>query len=182
MLFLLCLATTALGLAPVTTPTVTRRETFGAAAGLVALIQTPAFADEEAPVVEAPPAEVEFPKDWGLTSDYYTDAAKVVNHMRIATNLDKGAPNIELIAQNTKKEMSEFVAFYRYLLFFSPSLPLRRFTNVAGKQSFSTLYTAINVLAGHYTSYGPKIPVPAKRRTRLMQEYAEVEKNIKRRR
>ena len=58
----------------------------------------------------------------------------------------------------------------------------RRFTNVSGKQSFSTLYTAINVLAGHYTSYGPKFPVPEKRRKRLFQEYAEVEKNIKKRR
>ena len=49
-------------------------------------------------------------------------------------------------------------------------------------RSFSTLYTAINVLAGHYTSYGPKFPVPEKRRKRLFQEYAEVEKNIKKRR
>jgi photosystem II Psb27 protein len=39
-----------------------------------------------------------------------------------------------------KKEMIDFVSFYR------------RFNNVAGRQSFSTLYTAINVLAGHYTS------------------------------
>lgn len=35
---------------------------------------------------------------------------------------------MEKIALNTKKEMTDFVAFYR------------RFTNVAGKQSFSTLY------------------------------------------
>lgn len=33
----------------------------------------------------------------------------------------------------------------------------RRFNNVAGKPSFSTLYTAINVMAGHYASYGPKV-------------------------
>lgn len=43
-------------------------------------------------------------------------------------------------------------------------------------------YTSINVLAGHYASYGPKFPVPEKRRKRLYQEYAEVEKNIKKRR
>merc|ERR1711939_1056094 len=78
--------------------------------------------------------------DWGITSDYYTDAAKVVAHMRLATSLEKGAPNMEMIALNCKKEMIDFVSFYR------------RFTNVSGKQSFSTLYTAINVLAGHYTN------------------------------
>merc|ERR1712091_708436 len=55
-----------------------------------------------------------------------------------------------------KKEMIDFVSFYR------------RFTNVSGKQSFSTLYTAINVLAGHYTSYGPKFPVPEEREARLL--------------
>jgi len=146
--------------------------TLGAFAAAVAL---PAFADD-APAAAPPaegeeaPAPVEFPKDWGITSDYYTDAAKVVAHMRLATSLEKGAPNMELIALNCKKEMIDFVSFYR------------RFTNVSGKQSFSTLYTAINVLAGHYTSYGPKFPVPEKRRKRLFQEYAEVEKNIKKRR
>ena len=120
--------------------------TLGAFAAAVAL---PAFADDApaAPPAEAEaPAPVEFPKDWGITSDYYTDAAKVVAHMRLATSLEKGAPNMELIALNCKKEMIDFVSFYR------------RFTNVSGKQSFSTLYTAINVLAGHYTSYGPSSP------------------------
>ena len=45
-------------------------------------------------------------------------------------SLEKGAPNMEKIALNCKKEMIDFVSFYR------------RFTNVSGKQSFSTLYTA----------------------------------------
>ena len=64
---------------------------------------------------------------------------------------------MDTINKNMKKEMVDFVSFYR------------RFSNVAGKQSFSTLYTAINVLAGHYTSYGTKFPVPEKRRKRLYQ-------------
>ena len=58
---------------------------------------------------EEAPAPVEFPKDWGITSDYYTDAAKVVAHMRLATSLEKGAPNMEMIALNCKKEMIDFV-------------------------------------------------------------------------
>lgn len=39
---------------------------------------------------------------------------------------------MEAINKNMKKEMVDFVSFYR------------RFNNVSGKQSFSTLYTAIN--------------------------------------
>eukprot|EP01031_Cornospumella_fuschlensis_P025378 gene25378-30645_t len=50
------------------------------------------------------------------------------------------------------------------------------------QQSFSLLYTSINVLAGHYTSYGLKFPVPEKRRRRLLQELADIEKAVKKRR
>ncbi len=169
----LCItAVASLAPAPQKPLTVSRRDIAATLGAGIAAIALPALADEVAapPAEEEAPAPVEFPKDWGITSDYYTDAAKVVAHMRLATSLEKGAPNMEMIALNCKKEMIDFVSFYR------------RFTNVSGKQSFSTLYTAINVLAGHYTSYGPKFPVPEKRRKRLFQEYAEVEKNIKKRR
>lgn len=66
--------------------------------------------------------------------------------------------------------MNDFVSYYR------------RFQGIAGKQSFSLLYTSINVLAGHYTSYGTKFPVPEKRKKRLMQEFNDIEKNIRKRR
>jgi photosystem II Psb27 protein len=110
----------------------------------------------------------EYPKDWGLTFKYEDDASKVRNHMLIATGLAKGADNMEDFGKNMKKEMVDFVSYYR------------RFPKVAGKPSFSTLYTSINVLAGHYTSYGFKYPLPEKRRKRLYQEYAEIEKSLRR--
>ena len=53
--------------------------------------------------------------------------------------------------------MNDFVSYYR------------RFNGINGKQSFSLLYTSVNVLAGHYTSYGVKFPVPEKRKKRLLQ-------------
>uniref|UniRef100_A0A7S3NKQ6 Photosystem II 11 kDa protein n=1 Tax=Aureoumbra lagunensis TaxID=44058 RepID=A0A7S3NKQ6_9STRA len=177
LLFVLPLGAEALSLVPskavsANNVNLDRREMFSVCGALgVACLADRAVADDEATPV-APPAPVvaELPTNYGITQDYYTDAAKVVAHMRLATSLDKGSPNIEQIAIETKKEMNAFVAFYR------------RFTTVTGKQSFSTLYTAINVLAGHYTSYGPKFPVPEKRRKRLYQEYDEIEKNIKRKR
>lgn len=109
-----------------------------------------------------------FPTDWGLTFKYEEDATKVREHMVIMTGLAKGAENMEEFGKNLKKEMVDFVSYYR------------RFPKVAGKPSFSTLYTAINVVAGHYTSYGYKYPLPEKRRKRLYQEYAEIEKSLKR--
>ena len=42
------------------------------------------------------------------------------------------------------------------------------------------LYTAINTLSGHYASYGNKYPVPEKRRTRLQQQYKEIERALAR--
>lgn len=88
--------------------------------------------------------------------------------MYLATTLGKGADRMEDYGKNMKKEMVDFVSYYR------------RFPKIAGKPSFSTLYTSINVLAGHYTSYGYKYPLPEKRRKRLYQEYAEIAKSLKR--
>jgi photosystem II Psb27 protein len=110
------------------------------------------------------------PTDFGIKNSYYEDCQKVVNHMRYAVQLEKGNPILADFAQKTKDEMLDFVSFYR------------RFNGVNGKQTFSLLYTSINVLAGHYTSYGIKFPVPEKRRKRLLQEFNDIEKNIKKRR
>mmetsp|Transcript_4239 Transcript_4239/g.9236 ORF Transcript_4239/g.9236 Transcript_4239/m.9236 type:complete len:185 (+) Transcript_4239:163-717(+) len=109
-----------------------------------------------------------FPEDWGLSFKYDEDAAKVREHMYTATTLGKGADRMEEYGKNMKKEMVDFVSYYR------------RFPKIAGKPSFSTLYTSINVLAGHYTSYGYKYPLPEKRRKRLYQEYSEIAKSLKR--
>lgn len=110
------------------------------------------------------------PTDFGLKYDYYEDCNLVVKHMKYATLMEKGNPKLVEIASKTKDEMNEFVSYYR------------RSAGVNGKQSFSLLYTSINVLAGHYTSYGVKFPVPEKRRKRLLQEYNDIEKNIRKKR
>ena len=94
----------------------------------------------------------------------------MVTHMRYCVAMEKGTPGMEKIATNCKKEMTDFVSYYR------------RFPKIAGKLSYSNLYTSINVLAGHYASYGPKFPVPEKRRKRLTQEFGDIEKAIKRNR
>ena len=132
-----------------------------------AVVGVPTMASAEI-TVPAQTTEYTFPTDWGLTFKYDEDAAKVRSHMVVATGMAKGADKMEEFGKNMKKEMVDFVSYYR------------RFPTVAGKPSFSTLYTSINVLAGHYTSYGFKYPLPEKRRKRLYQEYAEIDKSLKR--
>ena len=143
---------------------------FATAAVLLPLLQANA-AESSPPVVEEPKVDLgPPPTDFTLKNDYYADCQQVVNHMRYAIQLEKGNPLLPEIATKTKSEMIEFVSFYR------------RFQGVAGKQSFSLLYTSINVLSGHYTSYGVKFPVPEKRRKRLLQEMNDIEKNIRKKR
>ena len=106
-------AAAALAPSPVKPAVVARRDVAAIGASFAAAVALPAFADDAPaapPAEDEAPAPVEFPKDWGITSDYYTDAAKVVAHMRLATSLEKGAPNMEMIALNCKKEMIDFVA------------------------------------------------------------------------
>jgi photosystem II Psb27 protein len=132
-----------------------------------------AKAEDVATPAAAVPAKVvlgPIPTEFSLKSDYYPDCQQVVDHMRYVVQMEKGNSKLAEVAQKTKDEMSEFVSFYR------------RFNGINGRQSFSLLYTSINVLAGHYTSYGVKFPVPEKRRKRLLQEMNDIEKNIRKKR
>eukprot|EP01036_Dinobryon_divergens_P032881 gene32881-42558_t len=146
----------------------------GPIVGVIAASISKVLADDATTDSVAPPVKVELgpaPTDFGLIyNDYYSDCQKVVNHMRYASQLEKGNPLLADVAQKTKDEMGDFVSYYR------------RFPGISGKQSFSLLYTSINVLAGHYTSYGVKFPVPEKRKKRLLQEFNDIEKNIRKKR
>ena len=103
-----------------------------------------------------------------LAKDYPVDAKRMLENMKIATDLTRGTPGMEDTVKNTRSEMNDFVAFYR------------RQPKVAGMPSFSTMYTAINTLSGHYASYGNKYPVPTKRKERLTQQYKEIERALAR--
>lgn len=103
-----------------------------------------------------------------MTGEYKTDASLVLTDMRLACDLTRGAPGIADTVGRTRKEMNDFVALYR------------RNNKVSGSSSFSTLYTAINTLSGHYASYGSAYPVPDKRKKRLTQQFSEVDRALNR--
>lgn len=103
-----------------------------------------------------------------MTGDYKADAALVLSDMRIACDLGRGAPGTAETVGRTRKEMNDFVALYR------------RNNKIAGSTSFSTLYTAINTLSGHYASYGSSYPVPEKRKKRLTQQFSEIDRALNR--
>lgn len=88
--------------------------------------------------------------------------------MVAACSFKKGTPGMSDAVSSIRVEMNDFVARYR------------RNDKVNGSASFNTLYTAINTLSGHYASYGNNYPVPEKRKKRLQQQFAEIDKALQR--
>uniref|UniRef100_A0A6T6M994 Photosystem II 11 kDa protein n=1 Tax=Rhodosorus marinus TaxID=101924 RepID=A0A6T6M994_9RHOD len=124
----------------------------------------PSFALAEegviAPATKAAPTKV--------SGNYADDAKNVLDNMINVCSFKKGTPGMSDVVADVRKEMNDFVARYR------------RNNNVNGSASFNTLYTAINTLSGHYASYGNNYPVPEKRKKRLTQQFAEIDKALKR--
>ena len=103
----------------------------------------------------------------GLTGNYQEDTLTMVNAMREAIELPQDAPNrVEMQAQ-TKELINAYAARYR------------RDGSVGKLNSFTTVRTAINSLAGHYNS-APNRPIPKKLKDRLSSELRKVEAALKR--
>jgi photosystem II Psb27 protein len=102
-----------------------------------------------------------------LTGNYSKDTLAVVDSLRTAILLPEDAAE-KLEAQGQAKELiNEFIARYR------------RDTAVTTLSSFTTMRTALNALAGHYSSY-PNRPIPDKLKERLQQEFKQVETAVTR--
>lgn len=102
-----------------------------------------------------------------LTGDYRQDTLAIVNSLRDAINIPNDAENKSEIQSEARKKINDFAARYQ------------RDNSVSTLSSFTTMRTALNSLAGHYSSY-PNRPVPEKLKTRLEQEFKRVESALKR--
>jgi photosystem II Psb27 protein len=102
-----------------------------------------------------------------LTGDYRQDTVSVVNSLREALQLSADSP--ERIASQTqvKQLINDFSSRYR------------RDAGLTKLPSFTTMRTALNALAGHYSSY-PNRPVPQKIKDRLEQEFKQIETSLER--
>mmetsp|Transcript_76735 Transcript_76735/g.106575 ORF Transcript_76735/g.106575 Transcript_76735/m.106575 type:complete len:213 (-) Transcript_76735:99-737(-) len=116
--------------------------------------------------MEDPDNKKEDYKTFYMKQKYRADTYQVMKHMKISASLDKGTPNMERWNTRIKKEMNDWLAIYR-----------RQNVSV-GRQSYYSLYSAINTLASHFTSYGPKFPFPNKRRPRFFELCQQVEKYL----
>ncbi|KYC39681.1 photosystem II protein Psb27 [Scytonema hofmannii PCC 7110] len=102
-----------------------------------------------------------------LTGDYFQDTLTVVSTLRTALDLTEDAPDKTAVQAEARKKINDFSARYQ------------RVPSVSGLNSFTTMRTALNSLAGHYSSY-PNRPVPKKLKDRLEQEFQQVESALRR--
>lgn len=102
-----------------------------------------------------------------LTGDYRQDTLAIVDILKTAIEIKSDAPNKSAIQSEARQKINDFSARYQ------------RVTSVSSLNSFTTMRTALNSLAGHYSSY-PNRPVPEKLKKRLQAEFQQVEAALKR--
>lgn len=103
----------------------------------------------------------------GLSGDYRQDTLTLLQSLRTAVELPEDAANKAEAQSLARQEINDFAARYR------------RDTSVTTLSSFTTMRTALNSLAGHYSAY-PNRPLPQKLKTRLEQEFKQVENALRR--
>jgi len=103
----------------------------------------------------------------GLTGSYADDTIALIDSLRESIALPKDAPDKMELQNVAKQRINDFASRYR------------RDSDIANLSSFATMRTALNALAGHYSSY-PNRPVPQKLQDRLEQEFKQVEGALRR--
>ncbi len=103
----------------------------------------------------------------GLSGNYREDTIAILDNLRTAIELPDDASNKKEVVTLARRQISDYASRYR------------RDPNTSGLRSFTTMQTALNAIAGYYSSYGNR-PVPEKLRKRLDQEFRQVEISLKR--
>ncbi|HIK26074.1 MAG TPA: photosystem II protein Psb27 [Thermosynechococcus sp. M46_R2017_013] len=103
----------------------------------------------------------------GLTGNFREDTLSLISSLREAIALPDNDPNKKAAQADARKKLNDFFALYR------------RDNSLRSLSSFMTMQTALNSLAGHYSSY-PNRPLPEKLKARLEQEFKQVELALER--
>ncbi|MGI0483245.1 photosystem II protein Psb27 [Geminocystis sp. CENA526] len=103
-----------------------------------------------------------------LTGKYTEDTLTVLETLTTAIELpeDTDMETKKNIQKEARQQINDYISRYR------------KNSNYSGLKSFTTMQTAVNSLAGYYTSYGSR-PLPEKLKSRLNQEFKQVEFALK---
>ncbi|XP_062152851.1 photosystem II repair protein PSB27-H1, chloroplastic [Alnus glutinosa] len=98
--------------------------------------------------------------------EYVKETEEVITKVRSTINMDKNDPNVAAAVAELRESSNSWVAKYR------------REKALLGRVSFRDIYSAINAVSGHYISFGPTAPIPAKRKARILEEMDAAEKAL----
>ena len=100
-----------------------------------------------------------------MTGDYGKDTISVVKTLQIAVDTPKDSPNKEEVRDQSLALITDYISRYRN----------RGMVNKT--QSFTTMQTALNAMAGHYKNFASR-PLPDKLKERLTKEFSLAEKMV----
>lgn len=103
----------------------------------------------------------------GLSGNYSQDTVAVMDSLKKAIDLPDKSPDKDAVVLDARRKISDYASRYR------------RNSKTSGLRSFTTMQTALNAVAGYYSSYGNR-PLPDKLKKRLNQEFKQVEISLKR--
>ncbi|KAJ0111290.1 hypothetical protein Patl1_02205 [Pistacia atlantica] len=98
--------------------------------------------------------------------EYVKDTEDVITKVRTTITMDKNDPNVATAVADLRDASNFWVAKYR------------REKALLGRASFRDIYSALNAVSGHYISFGPAAPIPAKRKARILEEMDTAEKAL----
>ncbi len=98
-----------------------------------------------------------------MTGDYAKDTISVVKTLQNAVDTPKDSPNKEEVREESLALITDYISRYRN----------RGMVNKT--QSFTTMQTALNAMAGHYKNFASR-PLPDKFKVRLTKEFSLAEK------
>ncbi|XP_062215685.1 photosystem II repair protein PSB27-H1, chloroplastic-like [Phragmites australis] len=98
--------------------------------------------------------------------EYVDETKEVIGKVRSTISMDKSDPNVADAVAELRELSNSWVAKYR------------REKTLLGRPSFREMYSALNAVSGHYISFGPTAPIPAKRRARILEEMDTAEKAL----
>ncbi|MBO6960932.1 MAG: photosystem II protein Psb27 [Prochlorococcus marinus CUG1438] len=98
-----------------------------------------------------------------MTGDYTKDTISVVKSLQIAVDTPKDSPDKDEIRSEALILITDYISRYRN----------RGMVNKT--QSFTTMQTALNAMAGHYKNFSSR-PLPDKLKERLTKEFSLAEK------
>ena len=100
-----------------------------------------------------------------MTGDYAKDTISVVKSLQIAVDTPKDSPQKDEVRDESLALITDYISRYRN----------RGMVNKT--QSFTTMQTALNAMAGHYKNFASR-PLPDKLKERLTKELSLAEKMV----